>query len=113
MDQLIGNGSMAFLQSEDDDNSAVAVSTLAQAMAELGVVGIVRRVYSRATAPRLGVLAPEEDEAGGRYLAYVDLPFAEDRQDCQLVLKIQDCCKNGVVLMNYKACSFVVPTAVH
>ena len=71
MDQLIGNGSMAFLQSEDDDNSAVAVSTLAQAMAELGVVGIVGRVYSRAPAPRLGVLAPEEDKAVNLYLANI------------------------------------------
>jgi len=52
MDQLIGNGSMAFLQSENDDNSDVAVSTLAQAMAEMGVVGIVRRVYRVVTINR-------------------------------------------------------------
>lgn len=42
MSDLVGNGSMVFLQSEDDDNSAVALSVLAQAMVELDVVAIVR-----------------------------------------------------------------------
>ena len=56
-------------------------------------------LYSRATAPRLGVLAPEEDEAGGRYLAYVDLPFAEDRQGCRLAIAVQG--EDRIVHMNY------------
>ena len=42
-----------------------------------------RRVYNRATAPRLGVLAPEMDDDGGLVLSYVDLPFAEDRRELQ------------------------------
>ena len=42
-----------------------------------------RRVYSRATSPRLGVLAPELDQAGQLYLAYVDLPFVEDQRSLQ------------------------------
>ena len=44
---------------------------------------MLRRVYNRATAPRLGVLAPELDDEGELVLAYVDLPFAEDRRELQ------------------------------
>ena len=42
MSDLIGNGSMIFLPSENDPDSELALSTLAQAMMELDVVAIVR-----------------------------------------------------------------------
>ena len=42
MSELSGNGSMVFLQTEEDENSEVALSVLTQAMQEMGVVAIVR-----------------------------------------------------------------------
>lgn len=81
LSDLAGNGTMVFLPTEDDDQSAAALSALAQAMQELGMVAIVRKVYNRSSVPRLGVLAPEEDEDGERLLVYCDLPFAEDRRE--------------------------------
>ncbi|VDD82890.1 unnamed protein product [Mesocestoides corti] len=38
--------------------ACTAVSALAQALVELESVALVRRVYSRASAPALGLLAP-------------------------------------------------------
>jgi len=80
---LIGDGSYVFLPNEDDENSLHALSSLSHAMIEMGMVAIVRRVYSKASAPRLGVLLPEEDDEGGVYLAYVELPFMEERRELQ------------------------------
>ena len=42
MSELSGNGSMVFLQTEEDENSELALSVLTQAMQEMGVVAIVR-----------------------------------------------------------------------
>lgn len=56
------------------------------------VILLSRRVYNRATAPRLGVLAPEFDDEGGLVLSYVDLPFAEDRRELQFAPLIDPRC---------------------
>ena len=42
MSDLIGKGCMVFLSAENDESSALALSVLAQAMQEMGVVAIVR-----------------------------------------------------------------------
>ena len=42
MSELVGNGSIVFLQTEEDENSELALSVLTQAMQEMGVVAIVR-----------------------------------------------------------------------
>jgi len=80
MSDLTGNGSMAFIPSELDDNSQQALSALVQGMMELGVVGIVRRVYRKGSSPIVGVLAPETDTEGRIYLAYSELPYADERR---------------------------------
>ena len=40
-------------------------------------------MYNRISAPHLGVLVPELDGEGERYLTYVELPFSEDQRDLQ------------------------------
>ncbi|VDN44818.1 unnamed protein product [Dibothriocephalus latus] len=44
--------------SDSGDATSAAFSALAQALFELDAVALVRRVYSRSTAPVLGVLTP-------------------------------------------------------
>lgn len=43
----------------DNQTHDTALSALTQAMFELDVVALVRKVYSRVSAPKLGVLTPE------------------------------------------------------
>ena len=76
--QLVGDGSMIFLPTEGDVNSGRAWSALVQAMLEMKVVAVVRKVYSRISAPRLGALVPEYNEDGELIVVWVELPFAED-----------------------------------
>jgi len=80
---MVGDGSMAFMPSEDDANSQTAWSVLIQALVELDMVAIVRKVYNKASAPRLGVLTPEVGEEGEVFMSYVELPYAEDVRDLQ------------------------------
>jgi len=83
MNDLMGNGSMVFLPSDDDENSERALSVLTEAMLAEEVVAIVRRVYRMNSSPHLGVLAPEFDEDGQLYLVYSELPFEEERRELQ------------------------------
>ena len=76
--QLVGDGAMIFLPNEGDVNSGRAWSTLVQAMLELKMVAVVRKVYSRISAPRLGALVPEYNEEGDLIVVWVELPFADD-----------------------------------
>ena len=76
--QLVGDGCMVFMPSEGDGNSQRAWSALIQAMLELDMVAIVRKVYNKSSAPRLGALIPEYNEDGDIMLIFVELPFAED-----------------------------------
>jgi len=80
---MVGDGSMAFMPSEDDTNSQAAWAVLIQAMMELDMVAVVRKVYNKASSPRLGVLTPEVGEEGEVFLSYVELPYAEDVRDLQ------------------------------
>ena len=76
--QLVGDGCMIFMPSEGDANSQRAWAALTRAMLDLDMVAVVRRVYNRNSAPRLGALVPEHNSEGEVFLAYVELPFAED-----------------------------------
>ena len=76
--QLVGDGAMIFLPTEGDVNSGRAWAALVQAMLELKMVAVVRKVYSRISAPRLGALVPEYNEDGDLVVVWVELPFAED-----------------------------------
>ena len=42
------------------------------------MVAVVRKVYNKNSAPRLGALVPEFNDDGDPILAYVELPFAQD-----------------------------------
>jgi len=75
---LVGDGIMIFVPVDGDENSLVAVSTLVQAMVEMGMVAVVRKVYNKASTPRLGILVPETDGDDQIYLSYIELPYAED-----------------------------------
>uniref|UniRef100_A0A183A2W5 Ku domain-containing protein n=1 Tax=Echinostoma caproni TaxID=27848 RepID=A0A183A2W5_9TREM len=45
--------------SESPGPAAIGLTALAQALFELDGVALVRRVYNRVSAPRLGVLTPD------------------------------------------------------
>ena len=81
---LVGDGCMVFMPGEADGNSQRALAALVQAMLELDMVMVVRKVYSKASAPRLGALVPEYNDDGELILCHVELPFAEDIKDLQL-----------------------------
>lgn len=81
---LVGDGCMVFMPTEADGNSQRAWAALVQAMLELNMVMVVRKVYSKASAPRLGALVPEYNDEGELILCHVELPFAEDIKDLQL-----------------------------
>ncbi|CDI98109.1 ATP dependent DNA helicase 2 subunit 2 [Echinococcus multilocularis] len=59
------------------NSAAIAVSALVQALIELDSVALVRRVYSRLSAPVLGVMIPKINSSGAG-LIYHDLAFRED-----------------------------------
>jgi len=80
---MVGNGNMVFMPVEDDQNSQNAWAVLIQAMMEMDMVAIVRRVYNKSSAPKLGMLTPEVGEEGETFLSYVELPYAEDIRDLQ------------------------------
>jgi len=80
---LVGDGSMVFIPVEDDTNSQAAWAALIQAMVEMDMVAIVRKVYNKNSIPRLGILTPEVGEEGETFLSYVELPYAEDVRDLQ------------------------------
>jgi len=80
---LVGDGNMVFMPAEDDQNSQNAWAVLIQAMVEMDMVAIVRRVYNKSSAPRLGMLSPEVGDEGETFLSYVELPYAEDIRDLQ------------------------------
>ncbi|CAL8079888.1 unnamed protein product [Calicophoron daubneyi] len=81
----VGDSVLVFVASsskvdEEDEHAEPAVvglAALAQALYELDGVALVRRVYNRICAPRLGVLTPEI-RGTQVSLVYTDLAFAED-----------------------------------
>ncbi|KAF7260885.1 hypothetical protein EG68_01869 [Paragonimus skrjabini miyazakii] len=76
----VGDSVLVFVANStpnDDDSTSNALAALAQALFELDGVALVRRVYNRVSAPRLGVLTPEIREAQVT-LVYTDLAFADD-----------------------------------
>lgn len=75
----VGDSVTVFVSSDsaEDSPSTLGLSALTQALIELDEVALVRRVYSRTSAPRLGVLTPEI-QGNQVSLAYADLGFAED-----------------------------------
>ena len=81
---LVGDGCMVFMPTEADGNSQRAWTALIQAMLEMDMVMVVRKVYNKSSAPRLGALVPEYNEDGELILCHVELPFSEDIKDLQL-----------------------------
>ncbi|OON17762.1 Ku70/Ku80 beta-barrel domain protein, partial [Opisthorchis viverrini] len=75
----LGDSVLVFVANCPSENHPVAqgLAALAQALFELNGVALVRRVYNRVSAPRLGVLIPE---VRGTQVAlfYTDLAFADD-----------------------------------
>ncbi|KAG5447570.1 X-ray repair cross-complementing protein 5 [Clonorchis sinensis] len=75
----LGDSVLVFVANCPAENHPVAqgLAALAQALFELNGVALVRRVYNRVSAPRLGVLIPE---VRGTQVAlfYTDLAFADD-----------------------------------
>jgi hypothetical protein len=74
--------------------SRTAIAALSQALEETGMVGYCRVVRTRNGEPKIGALVPkligrddgggaggqDAREGGGRFLAFLELPFADDLQ---------------------------------
>lgn len=73
----MGDSVLVFTANADHEASQRALSAIIHALYERNAVAIVRRVYSRAASPRLGVLIPKV-KAEYEALEFVELPFAED-----------------------------------
>ncbi|CAH8455751.1 unnamed protein product [Dicrocoelium dendriticum] len=75
----VGDSVIVFVSSDSSEDSpaTLGLSALTQALIELDEVALVRRVYNRTSAPRLGVLTPEI-QGTQVSLVYTDLAFAED-----------------------------------
>jgi len=68
---------------KESNKSRSAVAALAQAMDEMGKVGFCRLVKTKnGGAPIIGALFPMASD-GGRYLQFLQLPFADDVQHLQ------------------------------
>uniref|UniRef100_A0A7S2Q060 VWFA domain-containing protein n=1 Tax=Skeletonema marinoi TaxID=267567 RepID=A0A7S2Q060_9STRA len=68
---------------KESNKSRSAVAALAQAMDEMGKVGFCRLVKTKnGGAPIIGALFPMPSD-GGRYLQFLQLPFADDVQHFQ------------------------------
>ena len=84
---MLGEGCMVFQYQMDSEYSKTALSSLIEAMVREEMVAIVRRVYSKNSAPKLGALIPEDsidtDGQETRRLVYIELPFAEDLRNYQ------------------------------
>ena len=74
---------MVFQPTEGSDFSIVGLSALTQAMVEEGLVALVRKVYRKGTNPRLGILVPEDNNAGQRVLVYIQTPYMDDLRHFQ------------------------------
>lgn len=72
-----GNQVLAVTARDNDDAAAVALSSLIQALMEMDMVAITRRVYSQNLNPRLGVLLPEITK-DYECLLWIQLPFIQD-----------------------------------
>lgn len=76
----------------DSKKSRTAIAALSQALEETGKVGFCRVVRTKDGEPKIGALLPKLDGSddgnvgpdtqgkGGRYLAFLQLPFADDLQ---------------------------------
>ncbi|XP_045121022.1 X-ray repair cross-complementing protein 5-like isoform X2 [Portunus trituberculatus] len=72
-----GNQVLVVTARDNDDGAAVALSALIQAMVEMDMVAITRRVYSQNLNPRLGALFPEITK-DHECLLWIQLPFIQD-----------------------------------
>ena len=68
----------------DSKKAQTAIAALAQALEETNKVGYCRIVRTKNGDPKIGALlpkmCPDTDGKGGRYLAFLEMPFADDIQ---------------------------------
>ncbi|XP_022297407.2 X-ray repair cross-complementing protein 5-like [Crassostrea virginica] len=74
---FMGDNTHYVVADKDDETAVVALSALINALYETNMAIIVRKVYSAATAPKLGCLLPHI-KSSYECLIYVELPFMED-----------------------------------
>ncbi|XP_062609734.1 X-ray repair cross-complementing protein 5-like [Saccostrea cucullata] len=74
---FMGDNTHYVVADKDDEAAVVALSALINALYETNMAMIVRKVYSAATAPKLGCLMPHI-KSSYECLIYVELPFMED-----------------------------------
>ncbi len=78
---VLGDGCMAFQPQPEDEAAAVALSSLAYAMYDMGQAAVVRRVYRLNSAPRMGVLVPEyQTDDDGNSEMVISLLFCKDER---------------------------------
>nr|XP_011424766.2 X-ray repair cross-complementing protein 5 [Crassostrea gigas] len=74
---FMGDNTHYVVADKDDETAVVALSALINALYETNMAVVVRKVYSAATAPKLGCLLPHI-KSSYECLIYVELPFRED-----------------------------------
>ncbi|XP_062604717.1 X-ray repair cross-complementing protein 5-like [Saccostrea cucullata] len=74
---FMGDNTHYVVADKDDEAAVVALSAVINALYETNMAMIVRKVYSAATAPKLGCLMPHI-KSSYECLIYVELPFMED-----------------------------------
>ncbi|XP_049795524.1 X-ray repair cross-complementing protein 5 isoform X1 [Schistocerca nitens] len=85
---FMGNGVLYFTLQNGRTEAGSAFSAVIQAMQNLDMVAVVRRVCQSNSEPYVGVLFPKIED-GFEYLVYTELPFAEDVRD-DLILEPLD-----------------------
>ncbi|XP_067935362.1 X-ray repair cross-complementing protein 5-like isoform X2 [Watersipora subatra] len=76
-----GKDTMLVLGRKNNQEAAVAVSALTQALQNTDSVAVVRKVYSANSSPTIGALMPVTDGVQG--LCFVELPFTEDMRELE------------------------------
>ena len=91
---------MMFLPLVESVYSKMALSSLVEAMVREEMVAVVRRVYSKSSAPRLAALIPEDSTSAegdeNRSLVYIELPFSEDLRTYQFSPLWSSCTDSNV-----------------
>ncbi|XP_069675065.1 X-ray repair cross-complementing protein 5 isoform X2 [Periplaneta americana] len=77
---FMGKGVLYIVPQRDDECAAVALSSLIQAMQDLGQVAIARKVYRANTGPVLGALFPRITNHY-QCLVFIELPYSEDMRE--------------------------------
>uniref|UniRef100_A0A1B6GA37 VWFA domain-containing protein n=1 Tax=Cuerna arida TaxID=1464854 RepID=A0A1B6GA37_9HEMI len=80
---LVGDSAQYIVPRNEIEGAKIAVTALVKVLLEVDMVAIVRKVYCKNSAPKLGALIPTCEDAS-YFFYHVPLPFAEDERVVRL-----------------------------